>query len=506
MHTPSRTHRSGPPYRIVATAMLALLAVTFPEVSMGAQRLVCDEAALTDAVSKAGPGTDIVLCNRNWPDVSIRLIANGTASAPVRIRAQDPGKVVLIGKSSIAIAGAYVEIDGLILKGPTTSSDAPVAFYAGDRECSHCRLTNSAIIDFNYPDATTHRAWVVVKGQDNRIERNYFAGKSTVGAIVDVKRRAGQADLHVITRNYFSRPPVPADNGGESVKVGQGTDDPLGSARVRIEDNYFRGADGEIEMISLKASENLVKRNTVEGSRGTISLRQGRANRIEGNLILGRGISGTGGIRMTGTDHVVVNNYIDGIRPTADAFGGISLISGDDTENYVPVENAVIAFNTIVNSAHSLVFGAGGRNSAPSGVTLVNNIVVSKLGPLVTERLTLIDPTIAGNIFYGSEIGTSLSSGIIVADPMLRPDASGILRPASGSPAIGKAQASFGITTDIDGQARTAAAADAGADEVSVGGNPIEPLDACDVGPLTWSAGSDCANDRPEPPVSLIVH
>jgi len=375
----------------------------------------------------------------------------------------------------------------------------------GDRDCSNCRLTNSAIIDFNYPDATTHRAWVVVKGQNNRIERNYFDGKSTVGAIVDVKRRVGQADMHVIARNYFSRPPVPADNGGESVKVGQGTDDPLGSARVRIEENYFHGADGEIEMISLKASENLVRRNTVERSRGSISLRQGRANRIEANIILGRGVSGTGGIRLTGTDHVIANNYVDGIRPTADAFGGISLISGDGTDHYSQVENALIAFNTVVNSAHSLVFGAGGRTAAPLRVTLVNNIVASKLGPLVTERQTLISPTVASNIFFGSETGTSLSGGITVVDPMLRADANGILRPAPGSPAVGKAQASFGITTDMDGHARKTAAADGGADEVSAGGSPIEPLNACDVGPLTWSAGDGCTNGRPDPPVSFTV-
>ncbi|WP_162063899.1 chondroitinase-B domain-containing protein [Vibrio taketomensis] len=74
--------------------------------------------------------------------------------------------------------------------------------------------------------------------------------------------------------------------------------------------NLMINMDGEQELIAVKSGGNKIDGNTIYQSAGLISLRHGKANNIENNIIIGAHKAQTGGIRIYDEDHVIHNNYI----------------------------------------------------------------------------------------------------------------------------------------------------------------------------------------------------
>ncbi|MGR5543374.1 chondroitinase-B domain-containing protein, partial [Vibrio campbellii] len=70
----------------------------------------------------------------------------------------------------------------------------------------------------------------------------------------------------------------------------------------------------ERELISIKSGGNVIGGNTIFESAALISLRHGKANVVDSNVIIGNEKRLTGGIRIYDEDHVIKNNYISGTR------------------------------------------------------------------------------------------------------------------------------------------------------------------------------------------------
>jgi hypothetical protein len=466
---------------------------------------VCDNGALNAAVDKVAPGTIIVMCSKTWPDVTISIAGNGTAAAPIKLVAAEPGKVVLTGSSTLSMGGNYIEVDGLTFSGRHEGNEAPIKFKARTLNCNHCRLTNSSMIFYNPSSPSNSFAWVAVNGQFNRVDHNYFSGKTNLLPIVNVRREGTRPDYHRIDHNFFSRPAIAAGNGGESVKIGQ--DDSLSSSYTIVEDNYFYQADGEIELISVKASGNTIRHNTVDSSQGGITLRQGNGNLVDANFILGHNRPMTSGIRVAGKDHVITNNYISGINPDAASRGGIVLVSGDaDYMNtgHVAANNVLIASNTIVDSERSIVLGSGGRPVTPANITVANNIFYRYKGDLLVEETSVQQLNCVNNIVYGGSGPLRLLNALNL-DPQLVADQKGIARPMASSPALNAARDLFKITKDMDGQVRRAVS-DVGADQREDLNQPNGPISRCEVGPATYDPSGYCGRRvLPNPPEALSV-
>lgn len=89
---------------------------------------------------------------------------------------------------------------------------------------------------------------------------------------------------------------------------------------------------------------------------------------------------------------------------------------------------------------------------------------------------------------FGSDVGLQ-DAGIVVADPQLREDENGLWRPIEGSPAIDMAIGDYAwVENDIDGDERTDAMRDIGADERTSASLVRKPLTPDDVGP-DWVPG-----------------
>lgn len=466
------------------------------------------------AMETAQPGDTLLMTNGVWTDQEIDFAGFGTAANPITLRAQTPGGVILNGLSMLRISGDNLVVDGLHFKGGTIeNSDHVVQFRGPLGEATNSRFTNSVIESYNPADLNDKYHYISLYGQNNRVDHNSFLDQQNIGPQVVAwldESPAMTPAYHRIDANFFGDRPQGWDNGFEAIRLGD-SDTSMVNAHITVENNLFERVDGEIEIISSKSNDNVFRYNTFRESKGTLTLRHGNRATVEGNFFLGNGVEDTGGIRVIGEDHVIVNNYIADVDDQAD--GAISFAAGvpnTPLNGYLQVKNAVVAHNTIVNVEGAAItfdwgIGSSGRSLLPQDVAIEGNLIYSTNGPLF-EGQEGTGFTYADNIAFGSALGISSRPGIAEVDPQLVLGADGLWRPAPGSPAIDGAAASAYLTDDMDGQARIGLY-DIGADEFSVAQIVRKPLTTNDVGALwlNYTPPDDWGGPPPLPPGAFMV-
>jgi hypothetical protein len=192
---------------------------------------------------------------------------------------------------------------------------------------------------------------------------------------------------------------------------------------------------------------------------------------------LGDGVGDSGGIRASGTDHEIFNNYVQGTSFGILLLGGEHNDTSGQLTDHKQVFRVTVAFNTIVN-AHGIELG-GSHPLEPVDCTVAYNILQGS-GTLLTEAGGTKNTTYLGNILSGGSTG--IGRGVIMADPRLVKIGE-IYKIGAGSPAIDAATMPFPfLTDDIDGKPR--AAPDVGADEFSPAPAQYGLLSETNVGPL----------------------
>jgi len=478
---------------------------------LGNDFLVGSAAEIDAILSEVQPGDTITLEDGVWTDQQIHLCATaGTEARPVTLRAQTPGQVILNGESTLNIGGNWVVADGLNFNGGALDAGDHVVEFRdscgdGTVEATNSRLTNSAIIDYNPSDINTRYFWVSLYGQNNRVDHSSFSGQNHSGVTVTVWRDNSDADHHLIDNNYFANRPEGNGNGFETIRIGTSAES-LSSSFTTVEYNLFEQTDGEIEIISNKSGDNIFRYNTFRESAGTLTLRHGDNNRVEGNFFLGGGKDRTGGVRVIGENQTVINNYFERLDGRADGAISISAaVPNSPLNGYYQVRDAVIAHNTIVDVNNSgIIFNHGFDNDSRTllaeDVTIANNLIFSTQDPLF-EGNEGSNWTWEGNIAFGQSLGPKDGdSGITVVDPQLVKDANGFWRLDSSSPAIDGGSGDYSSvlgSLDIDGQMRVAIF-DVGADEASTAATVRRPLVAGDVGNY-WMRVAESDNGGGDP-------
>ncbi len=441
--------------------------------------------AIRIAMAIAQPGDTLTMTNGIWVDEDIDFKGHGTENNPILLRAETPGNVILTGKSRMDIDGSYLIADGLyFLGGYMTKYKVHVVDISNSSH--HCRLTNIAIIDYNPDDWGLFYKWVESGGTYNRIDHCYFSGKTHQDALLKIVVPADGPSYSRLDHNYFGKLPVgKTGNGWETIRIQRQEEIAVG--RTIVEDNLFYHCDGEGEIISLKAGENDLRRNTFLECMGSLTCRKNVANRIYNNFFIGNEKFGTGGIRMYSKDHVITNNYFENLNGDSEWRAALSYMTA---QVGVPeVENVLAAFNTMVNCKYSIEVGVGrssssGREVPPRNLTFANNIVYHSDQQLIHYREEVIGMEHEGNIMYGTPIGIPFTTGIDTVDPGLRQDIDGLWRPGSSSPAIDAAVGEYpDIIFDMDAQPRNDGKKDIGADEYSNAPVLNRPLTRKDVGP-----------------------
>jgi poly(beta-D-mannuronate) lyase len=446
------------------------------DVTDSREHLVSSAADIAQLGEALRPGDVLVMTNGTWTEQTIVFRGRGTSEKPITLRAQTPGKVVLTGRSSITMHGEYLVVSGLSLR-DGSSTNAGVAIKG-----SHCRLTDTAVVD------GTYKFFVRMWGNENRLDHCYLAGKTSESPTLQVEVE-NKPNHHRIDHNHFGPRPPLGRNGGETIRVGYSWQSMTNSGTI-VEQNLFDRCDGELEIISNKSCDNIYRGNTFLDCAGMFTLRHGNRCRVEGNFFLGRHKHGSGGIRVIGEDHVIVNNYIDGVEEGA--FRVTSGILDSPLVGYFRARNCLIAFNTVVDSAGPCIelaagLGTSRRTLLPENITIANNVFS------LPQRATLLKGKEGdgfkwlGNIAWAGTNNAVVPArnGIKVIDPKLVLASDRLQRPAQDSPLRGSAEGSFSeIKTDIDGQERQNAL-DVGCDQIATAPVTNRPLTTRDVGP-SW--------------------
>jgi hypothetical protein len=369
--------------------LCALLALAAASPVRAAEYAARSAAEVTGALSKVKPGDTIVLENGTWLDQAIEFAGHGKPDKPIVLRARTPGSVLLGGSSRLEISGTYLQVEGLRFEGGSLSKgDGIVQFRGRLGEASFSRLTDSAIIKYNPADKSKRYAWVALYGQNNRVDHNRFQGQNHSGVTVAVFRKTKKVDNHRIDNNYFVDRPPGDGNGYEAIRIGTSTSAQTVSATTVIR-NLFERYDGEVETISVKSGGNVIRENTFREVAGTLTLRHGNGNKVEQNYFIGNHKPGTGGIRVTGENHVVRNNLLQDIEGRVG--GVISLMCARDKPgpevDYEPLRTLELRGNVVADSsAPALKVDAGcgsTRTVRPSGVTVAGNLVAGSKAPMV---------------------------------------------------------------------------------------------------------------------------
>jgi poly(beta-D-mannuronate) lyase len=302
------------------------------------------------------PGDEVEIKNGNYTDWALAISSKGTAAKPIIIKAEKPGMVIFSGNITtpvFKVSGDYIFIKGISFKNCVlTKMGVLIELNA----TNNCQLSNC---NFSANRVTAQFTPLVIisgNGNTNVIEGCNFTS-NVDNQDVQVKiTKDSFPKLTLIENNVFSdkvRVSWQNGNGGECVQIGQ---DPvlLGNQRpeTTVRKNRFIHCNGENEVISNKSSGNEYLNNYFEDNDGELVMRGGHDCVIADNTFKG----GTGGIRINGTNHTIINNKIDGIQTAIRLMYGMAK-GKEEIGFYIAASDCTIKNNTISNATTGILVG-----------------------------------------------------------------------------------------------------------------------------------------------------
>jgi poly(beta-D-mannuronate) lyase len=475
--------------------------------------------SLQTQVNAAAPGAVFIVPNGTYNNFVATLTKVATAENPVIIRAATVGGVTLTGDSRFVFKkSAHIILEGFVFN--CTGNNTLVKLEASN----NIRMTRNVF------ELTTSNPikWIVVGGiyndynfeflsHHNRIDHNIFKNKFTPGNFITIDGTYNQtqtvnqqSQYDRIDHNYFFNNSPRVENEKESIRIGN-SQLCQSSGYTVVEFNLFEQCDGDPEIVSVKSNDNFIRYNVFNKNYGTLTLRQGNRTRVEGNYFFGGGRANglfgttpiyTGGMRIYGTDHIVINNYFEGLYGTMwDAPMTLTqgdVITGQSTNNsahYRP-ERITIAYNTFVNNKFGIEIGYSksdnSYNKKLKDIYIANNVVMGSENSLVkffndqageVEFFNnILYPTGTAQVVTGNPPFTAGQA--IVQNPELTQNGN-IWRASATSPLIAAGIASLAVPSDIEGQSRPALS-NAGADHFSTENVTYFPVTINDVGPNAY--------------------
>lgn len=334
----------------------------------------------TSSINKTWQAGDtIVFTSGSYNNFTIKLSGNGTADQPIVLKAQTAGQTRLSGSSTLTFNGTYIEVQGLTFTGNYTGTSHIVQFSSSS---SHCRLTDCSIESYNNTNSEKDYKWISLRGKENRIDHCLFENKTNIGTLLVVWLEDNIIPQHHIDHNYFHTRTALLDdegkelNGQEIIRIGD-SNTSMQTASCIVESNLFEDCDGEIEIISNKSCGNIYRNNCFIHCAGMLTLRHGNNCFVDGNFFFGNGKASTGGVRIIGENHTVINNYFYNLTGS-NYRAAICIVRGKENSalnEYYQVKNAEIANNTIVNckEAFAINYNSSSDCTMPPLNTIIEN-------------------------------------------------------------------------------------------------------------------------------------
>lgn len=342
-----------------------------------------DLNSLQNALEKAAPGDTLYIKKGTYKDIQLKLEGHGTAQQPIVVMAQQPGTVFIEGASNLRLCGEHVVVNGLYFRNGYTPKGGVIEFRNGEKTANNCRVTECAIDYFNPENRAASGSWILLYGQNNRLDHNSILGKLYTGVTLAVilNDEKDRQNHHSIDNNYFGERPILGSNGGETIRVGT-SHHALFSSNTLIEDNLFHHCDGEVEVVSMKSSDNIIRNNIFLECRGILALRHGNRNIVEGNAFIGNNLPSTGGLRIVNEGHTIKNNLFYGLKGDRffAALGLMNAVPNSLPNRYHHVKDVALEDNRFINCDH-ILFCVGKDNERtlpPSNITFCRNQFISQ--------------------------------------------------------------------------------------------------------------------------------
>jgi len=354
--------------------------------------LVSTPQELKSAVAKAKPGDVILLKNKIWTDVQLVISGKGAKEKPIWVKPESGDKVEISGKSNLKIGGEYIFIKGFHFKNGYSPKDHLINFRVdNDNLANNCRITQFAVEEFSQPERFKGDSWVTLWGKNNRVDHCTFTNKLNAGPVIiaELNDERSQQNYHRIDSNHFNGRQRFGSNGGETIRIGVSRYS-LTASKTQIVHNLFERCNGEVEIVSIKSGGNNVSFNTFLECEGSLVLRHGSKNVVQGNLFLGNNQPFTGGVRLVNPGHEVFDNVFKDLKGTAfrSPLAVMNGVPNSLINRYYQVTDAKIERNTFINCEPS-VFGVGKdaeRTLSPQNVVFAKNLLVQPINALYVDE------------------------------------------------------------------------------------------------------------------------
>ena len=377
--------------------------------------MVDSQTTFDNAHDDAIAGDSIVWGSGTFQDIEMDI-----GKSNLVIMAEESGETKFTGASKVDISGNYITFQGFQFLDGDIGTDH-VIYITG----SYCHFTQ-----LNIKDYTSHKYFIMREEcQYNRVTYCNFehrvntADQNILSILVDDNTPGYNKVQYCSFKNFDGGG---NDEGVEPIRIGVSTQAEFISRSI-VEYCYFTQCNGDGEIISSKARQNVYRYNTFEDNPvAELVLRHGDEGVVYGNFFL----DGMGGVRVReGKHHAIFNNYFSGLTKRS------IYLQNDDSD---PLDDINIAFNTFINSAEIRLGGSGGDK--PTNVVFANNIFTNPMDDHFNDPTGTEDWF--GNISTGS-LGISGGSGFSIVNPQLEMNSDGFYELSETSPAIDAAQSGY---------------------------------------------------------------
>ncbi len=468
---------------IAVGAVAALPLLVNADFAQATTRYANTPSELQTAINNSVAGDEVVVrTNKILNNASINV-----NKSSITVRAETVGTAKFTGTTAITITGSNIVFKDFFFDQVQKTNSNPSVYLKG---ASYCTVVNN----YFYKNGGQMRPFAHIVRMENashhnNIRFNTFEGSisMSVGVILTSSNSANTDNT--IEYNHFrkirsvqeehpgletsdtSDPPGTLEtNGMECIQLSQGGSGTLGS-NTRVEHNLFDEIVGDgSEIISNKCSDNLILHNTFRNCPSQVTLREGNNVKVAANFFF----NCNNGIRVYGTNHRIVNNYIENTT-------GGSILLPQGSSSHVAASNVTLVNNTIINPGGRAIQVGSTSGTQPSNISLINNLVVTGTGHALLLYGTISQFTVSQNLVHllpggtlgtinGSALGSSsLSGGFLLANPNLATPTQAYnpyRLTTSSTAAINAGNNGYSVTEDMDGQVRVGNP-DIGADELS---------------------------------------
>ena len=264
--------------------------------------------------------------------------------------------------------------DGFVNKGVFVKEEFDILF---DIQGDNVILRN---VNIAHPLKDFNRV-IRVNGKNCKIDNCSFTDFDVNGPIIVLERkeRLEMADKLTITNCLFMNGrKTEKTNGNEAIRLGWSGSSLSFRGMNIIHNNRFENYDREIEVISVKCNDNILVNNEFINCAGTLTLRHGNDSIVAFNKFDGKMKNNSGGIRVSGESHMIVNNVLQNIKGNGTTRCGISLNCGVENSplnKYKQIKNCLIVENRFVNCNDVFAIGVEKKeaNLKPRELTINNN-------------------------------------------------------------------------------------------------------------------------------------